>query len=269
MLFKQWNDFSEPRHHMDAPLEDDEDFESLQLATLPEVKLEQPIVFSKYKRIIITTKVFRSLFSSKLAHANQVSKFQIQWHTKGKDHLMYREDFQVQEDNSSKSESRLLEFPVEQIDSESLFVSVAEDFLHVPPIALNLLSKEIAKLCAAPLDILLIGSSDRIEEIKQVGFPTTEQRYGLPGLNPPEFLTNFTASIMTQLISNKVHFHGYVAPSEGPSGYEKLSMETMDQLIDLCWSESRGSNREMYVKECHRNWKLNGTAMGAQSGLYL
>ncbi|SCU89245.1 LADA_0E14422g1_1 [Lachancea dasiensis] len=269
MLFKQWNVYSEPRHHLDTLLEDTSDRESLQVAPLPTIKLITPIDTSIYKKIIITTKLFRSLFSRHADRATQVSCFQIGWQTKGKEHVLYREDFQVQEDNTSQTESHILEFPVLQFDEETLFLSVAEDILHVPPVAANLLSREVAKLCAAPLDVLVVGASDRIEEVKYVGYPTADSNHNLPIFNPPEFLTNFTASIMTQLILNKVEFRGYIAPSEGPSGYEKLTMETMDTLIDLTWFELGSGDRDAYVKECHRNWRLNGTAMGAQTGLYL
>lgn len=267
MLFKQWNEYSEPRHHLDAPLEENTDLDSLQPAPLPEVMLEKPIDTAGFKRAFIITNIFRSLFEDRLARAEQISSFVVAWQTKGREQHLYREDYQTQEDSRSTDETKRLEFPVHKLDDGTLFICVREDFLHVPPISINLLSREIAKLCGG-LEVLLFGSSDRLERVKYVGFPGNVGK-GLPLLTPPELITNFTASIMTQLLSNKVRFDGYVAPSEGPSGYEKLSMETMDLLIDLCWSEVRFGNREDYVKSCHRNWRLNGTVMGAQTGLYL
>ncbi|SCU81468.1 LAME_0B07228g1_1 [Lachancea meyersii CBS 8951] len=269
MLFKQWNDYSEPRHHIDAPLDNNEDLGSLQLEPLPDVELVGGLDISSYKKVILTTKVFRSLFPGNLAHASEVSKFRVSWKTKSSEHALYREDFQLREDSLRKSDAKVLEIPVLQINPETLVISVAEDFLHVPPIALNLLSKQIAQLFSTPLEILVLGASDRIEQVKTVSYPSDEAKNGLCVLVPPEFLTNFIASAMTQLILQKIPFRGYIAPSEGPSGYEKLSLDAMDTLIDQCWSELASGDRDTYFKECHRNWRLNGTAMGAQAGLYL
>lgn len=252
---------------MDAPLGEIFDSNSLQLAPLPEVRLTEPLKSNSFKRVFIITEIFRSLFVGKLAHAEQISTFEVKWQTKGREQHLYREDFQVQEDCTKENESCGLSIPVLKIDEDTFLLCVAEDFLHVPPIVGNLLSQEMAKLCR-DLRVLVIGTSDRIEEVKYVG-SAQNGRNGVPPLTPPELITSFTASITTQLLLCKVPFDGYVAPSEGPSGYEKLSMETMDKLIDLCWSEISTGNRDEYVKETHRNWRLHGTSTGTQTGLYL
>ncbi|CEP62587.1 Pba1p LALA0_S05e08944g [Lachancea lanzarotensis] len=269
MLFKQWNDFTEPRHHIDAPLDDNEDLGSLKYEALPKVELVKDLDISAYKRAIITTKVFRSLFPGNLNNGTIVSTFRITWSIGNKEESLYRDDFQLREESLRKGNEKVLEFPVIQIDSETVVISVAEDFMHVPPIALNLLSQQIAKLFSKPLDIIVLGASDRIEEVKNLAFKTSKPKNDLNSLIPPEFLTNFIASVVTQLVLGNIPFRGFIAPSEGPSGYEKLSLEAMDTLIVKCWSEFALGDKDTYFKECHRNWKLNGTAMGAHAGLYL
>ncbi|SCU99367.1 LAFA_0G23618g1_1 [Lachancea sp. 'fantastica'] len=269
MLFKQWNDYTEPRHHIDAPLDEIEDLGSLKVEPLPKVELLGELDISAYKRAIITTKVFRSLFPGNLSNGKKVSTFRISWNIRNREDTMYREDFQLREESSRKGDAKVLEIPVVQLDRETLVISVAEDFMHVPPIALNLLSKQISQLFSKSLDIVVLGSSDRIEEVKSVAFLNGEPQTELHSLVPPEFLTNFIASLVTQLVLGKIPFRGYIAPSEGPSGYEKLSLEAMDTLIVKCWSEFALADRDAYFKECHRNWRLNGTAMGAHAGLYL
>ncbi|SCU93540.1 LAMI_0E14730g1_1 [Lachancea mirantina] len=266
MLFKQWNNFTEPRHHLDAPIDERDELDSLKIEPFPQVSLAKSIDFSDFKRLIIVGKTLEPLFPRNLVARREVSGFKITWHTEINESQKFREDFQSEEIAGSMRAEHTLELPIESFGQDSLILCIHENFLRVSPIVWNILGFEIAKYCSG-LELLVLGTADTIQEIKSLGLPAYDAN--LPTLIPPEFITSFTASILTQLIVLKVPFQALIAPSEGPSGFEKLRLTTMDQLIDLCWPLSQTHARDDYAKACHRHWKLNGTAMGAQAGLYV
>lgn len=223
-----------------------------------------------FRKVVVISKTLEPLFPKRLIKLEHIASFQGTWQTNTTEEFRYREDFQAEEAATSKKTERSIEFPMQKLDNNTLLLCVEENFLHVPPIVWNILSREIVAKCST-LQFLVIGTTDRIGEVKSIGAPGSCPfgQEDLPPLAPPEFITNFTASLIDQLIASHMKFSGFVAPSEGPSGFEKLSLETMDKLIDLCWPIVNHLSRDSYVTECHRCWRLNGTAMGAQTGLYL
>lgn len=146
----------------------------------------------------------------------------------------------------------------------TLLISVKENFLKTSPIFLNQIAKSVVcKLAQGAFEgeVVVLGTSDQITELKPVSDKETT-------LNPPEFVTSFVGAVITQLIEKSLPFQGLIAPSEGPVGFEKLNLVTMEELITLChqWVDS---NKEIYRNECYRRWRLDGAALGAQSGLYI
>lgn len=147
---------------------------------------------------------------------------------------------------------------------DTLLISLKENFLKVSPIFLNRISNELLKLfqnLEKKTSIVILGTSDQISELKPISNTSCT-------LQPPEFVTGFVGSILTQLVAHSMPFNGLVAPSEGPVGFEKLTLETMENLVEVCcqWVPV---NVLGYADECYRRWRLDGGASGAQSGLYI
>lgn len=149
---------------------------------------------------------------------------------------------------------------------DTLVISLKENFLKDSPIFTNIIAEQIVRELASSgtasgIEVVVLGTSDQVTEMKRVDDSFTT-------LNPPEFLTGFAGAILTQLIDRHIPFQGIIAPSEGPIGYEKLNLVTMQELVNLClrWVTV---DREIYKNECYRRWRLDGAAIGAQSGLYI
>lgn len=296
--FKQWNELAEPRHELDSPIISTNE-ESLQVFPLPVVEIPE-IDFNKYKKIIITTKVMNPLF-----HSSQFNKPTIigtiktmltvprKLLNKSQDLLQigggemissshswnYNENFPNQfdpeldaastkDDNGDKIIS--FQFPIIELsNNKSLLISIDENFLKFSPIFANIIAQQLAtNLSLFPNEIIVLGASDKIYDSKILTLDSCT-------LQPPEFITGTCASVIHYLIQLKiVNFKAYLVPSEGPIGFEKLSITSMDELIDLSIQEwVNESNTKIDIKsyrdECHRNWKLDGAAMSTQSGLYI
>ena len=150
-----------------------------------------------------------------------------------------------------------------------LLIPIEENFLKISPIFTNMIAERLTKrLLNYPNEIIILGTSDRIYKYKEISLNSCT-------LQPPEFLTGICASLIHNLINlNMKNFKGHFVPSEGPTGFEKLSITSMDTLIDISineWIPVIGTELDIknYRDECHRNWKLDGAAMSTQSGLYI
>lgn len=247
-------------------------YESLQKTPLPTVILTEPIDISQFNQIVLCTKVLRPLFPSTICPTTTISEFQVTIPPqptaikKAHGSSYGDEDYEQESLSDKKPEEITVSFQVEKF-KDILFICIEENFLHVSPIAWNLLSQQIIRLCKSKntLQTIVLGTSDRITTLKSVG-----STLGLPDLEPPEFVTNCTASLITTLILHDLPFKSLIAPSEGPSGFEKLSLVSMDQLAESCFELVKPvENVSSYIEECHRAWRLQGTAMGAQTGLYI
>lgn len=170
-----------------------------------------------------------------------------------------------EEVEQDRSRSFRLSTPVVAFD-DTLIITLKENFLKNSPIFTNIIAQQIVRelvSCGASndLDVIVLGTSDQVTEMKTVNDKLTT-------LNPPEFITGFVGAVLTQLIGSQIPFQGIIAPSEGPIGYEKLNLVTMQELVNLC-QQWVTIDQETYKNECYRRWRLEGAAMGAQSGLYI
>lgn len=148
--------------------------------------------------------------------------------------------------------------------SDTLLIIVKENFLKVSPIVVNQVSKELVKLLSrtnSNVSIIVLGTSDQLLELKPISNTFCS-------LQPPEFVTGFVGSVLSQLVTASLPFEGFIAPSEGPVGFEKMTLETMENLVEAFnkWIPVGVLN---YADECYRRWRLDGCASGAQSGLYI
>lgn len=169
---------------------------------------------------------------------------------------------EVEPTEDTKEKVYELKFPVVSIGDELLLVSIDENFLNVSPVFSNKISEKLVDSLSKDIEVVLIGCSDRIHELKV----TTEK---VCTLQPPEFITGFIGSLANYLLrKSDISFSAIIAPSEGPQGFEKLSISTMDSLIQLC-SEFISLDHKLYSAEVYRRWKRDGRASGAQTGLYL
>lgn len=217
-----------------------------------------------------------SLFPGELLNINKVGDLKATMSSDSKsfapEHPMHSWDFaenfpnQIDPDTEEQEGGNLvtLTTPIIAFD-EALLISLKENFLKVSPIFSNLIAIELVKLFLNSdnkgLDIIVLGTSDQITEVKSISETTST-------LQPPEFITGFIGATLTQLITNNVPFQGIIAPSEGPIGFEKLTLITMEEMIGIC-SQWSSADREKYKEECYRRWRLNGAAIGTQSGLYI
>lgn len=145
---------------------------------------------------------------------------------------------------------------------DSLLIAVKENFLKVSPITYNFIAQVLlSAINGTNHELRVLGTSDRITELKFISNLRSD-------LQPPEFVTGFIGSILTQLTVKNIPFQGFIAPSEGAIGFEKMSMNTMPELIDVCgqWTDA---NSDKYRSECYRHWRLDNGAAGSLSGLYV
>lgn len=266
---------AEPRHQLDSPVGiADED--TLQSSDLPQVSLPS-IDFRQYRRLVLSSAIMNPLFPEKLLNLSQVGDIEaildISTPKNTEDHPLHSWDFDENFPNEldpdqmvqEASRSFKLSTPVVAFD-DTLVISLKENFLKDSPIFTNVIAREIVNQLSScgelsNIDVVVLGTSDQITEMKVVNDKSTS-------LNPPEFLTGFVGAILTRLIGSGISFQGIMAPSEGPIGYEKLNLVTMQELIGVChrWVNV---DEEIYKNECYRRWRLDGAALGAQSGMYI
>ncbi|QLL31663.1 hypothetical protein HG536_0B05280 [Torulaspora globosa] len=275
MLFKQWNEIAEPRHQLDSPV-GIADEGTLQPSALPKVTL--PVIdFKRYRRVVLSSAIMNPLFPERLLKLACVGDMEatldITTINTTEDHAVHSWSFDENFPNEmdperaeqEKSRSFRVSTPIVAFD-DTLIISLKENFLKDSPIFTNIIAEQIVRelaSCGAPsgIEVVVLGTSDQVAEMKRVDDSSTT-------LNPPEFVTGFAGAVLTQLIGCRIPFQGIIAPSEGPIGYEKLNLVTMQELVNLChqWVTV---DREVYKNECYRRWRLEGAAIGAQSGLYI
>ncbi|CCK68702.1 Pba1p KNAG_0B02600 [Huiozyma naganishii CBS 8797] len=279
MLFKHWNEFVEPRHHLDAPVMVPNQ-ESLQALPLPTVTVPAGFDWGKVRDCDPDHKIMNPLFNTSHTHAmtrgELVTSLQLnesvvsQAATELSQHWDYRENFPNEFDPASDTredtKSIVLRLPIVELNGmNTLLISVDENFLKVSPIFTNVVARKLRTLLNTQTKILLVGSSDKIYSTKMVSLNECT-------LQPPEFITGFLGGMIDELVKNRFsNFKGFIVQSEGPTGFEKLSLESMDELIDFIideWS-SYNINADAFRENCHKLWKLDGAAMSAQSGLYI
>ncbi|QLQ79177.1 hypothetical protein HG537_0B05240 [Torulaspora globosa] len=275
MLFKQWNEIAEPRHQLDSPV-GIADEGSLQACALPKVSF--PVIdFKMYRRIVLSSAVMNPLFPERLLKLTNIGDMEatLEITTVGSTEdgaihsWSFDENFpnEMDPERAQPEETRSFKVstPIVSFD-DTLIISLKENFLKDSPIFTNIIAERIVRELASygasnDIDVVVLGTSDQVTEMKQVDHDSTT-------LNPPEFVTGFAGAILTQLIGCCIPFQGIIAPSEGPIGYEKLNLVTMQELVNLChqWVTV---DRDVYKNECYRRWRLEGAAIGAQSGLYI
>ncbi|CAR28778.1 hypothetical protein ZYGR_0U01370 [Zygosaccharomyces rouxii] len=272
MLFKQWNEIAEPRHHLDSPLAVGIDDESLQKGSLPLVELPN-INWNKFHKIFLTTGIMDPLFPKELLGVMKLGDIRTtltidrnQQHENGEYSWNFEENFPNEvnlnggQDNDD-GQSLTFVTTVEAF-GDCLLVGVKENFLKVSPIIYNRIAQVLLSVFdGTHHELKVLGTSDRITELKSISHLRSD-------LQPPEFVTGFIGSILTQLTVKNIPFEGFIAPSEGAIGFEKMSMNTMPELIDICGQWING-NSEKYRSECYRHWRLDSGAVGSLSGLYV
>lgn len=271
MLFKQWNEVDEPRHHLDSPTAFGNE-DSLQEASLPVLEFPQ-IYWSHYTKVFFTTAIMEPLFPKTLLNTKKLGDIKAVLTLNGNppkadSHSWnFEENFPNELNPEERISSTSFTFltPVVAF-GDTLLIMVKENFLKVSPIIYNQLANELVSgiICGAQAqeqELRVLGTSDRITELKSISDKRSD-------LRPPEFVTGFVGSILTQLIVNRLPFQGLIAPSEGATGFEKMSMETVPELIDIC-SEWIALDLDNYKAECYRQCRRDGAATGSLSGLYI
>lgn len=270
--FKQWNELSEPRNHLDAPNLVN-NTESLQLLPLPDVHIPDELFEGgNVKRVILTTKTMDTFFLldktmkvKKLADITCSLEIPKNLQTHEATHTWdFGENFPNEVEPLEDEEQRTfsLRFPIYLLEDQTLYVSIDENFLTVSPIFTAQISDVISKKLNRGHEIVILGCSDRIEDTKIC----TNNNCSLV---PPEFVTGFLGSLMSDLTkTNDQLFTAAIFPSEGLQGFEKLSSTTVDSIIDFC-SQLVSTDKSRYTEECYKRWKRNASSNGAQSGLYL
>jgi len=276
LKFKQWNDLPEPKHLLDLP-EISKNLQSLEVCPVPKVEFPQDLDVSQYSTAVITTKIMNPLFPKNLLQLTSIGEIKTTLTVKspslpqssGKHSWNYDENFPNEVDPDQKNDTADetvygFSFPIYSFGKTLLF-SMEENFISISPIFGNMISRSIiSQLAQFSPDIIVIGTSDKIASMKVM----TENECTL---QPPEFITGFIGSVLTQLIvgpSKGLKFKCLVAPSEGPNGFEKLSLSDMGSLVDLC-GQWLGFEPSRYSEECYRLWRCDSAAIGAQSGLYI
>ncbi|CAI4035115.1 hypothetical protein SMKI_12G2550 [Saccharomyces mikatae IFO 1815] len=276
MLFKQWNEIPEPRHLLDFP-EISKNLHSLEACPVPKVELPQDLDVSQYSTVVITTKIMNPLFPKNLLQLIAVGKIETTLtvvnsgsvQSTGDHSWNFDENFPNEVDpvprGAMSDETKYdFSFPIYSFGKTLLF-SIEENFLSISPIFGNMISRCIvSRLVESSPEIIVIGTSDKIANMKVM---TKDEC----SLKPPEFITGFIGSVLTQLVGgvNKgMKFKCLVVPSEGPNGYEKLSLSDMGSLVSLC-GQWLGFDHSSYHEECYRLWRCDSAAIGAQSGLYI
>lgn len=279
MLFKQWNELSTPRHELDYPILSSKE-ESLQSLPLPTIELPSDLDLNKYDTLYITTKVMHPLFPTKFLQMRDIGSINMSLAFKenssgieGNYSWNFNENFPNEFDpaqnNGNDEEIRKsfsFEFPIMYIpNNNSLLISIDENFLKLSPIFDNVLAKKLSSILNDKINTLIIGTSDKIMSTKNISKDQCD-------LNPPEFVSGFIGALISNIIADQStsKFTGINIPSEGPTGFEKISLETMSELVHIFmdqWNDSIDKKR--YYEECNKFWRFDGSAMSTQSGLYI
>ncbi|SMN19875.1 similar to Saccharomyces cerevisiae YLR199C PBA1 Protein involved in 20S proteasome assembly [Maudiozyma saulgeensis] len=276
MLFKQWNELSIPRHELDYPILTSKE-ESLQSLPLPTVSIPINLNLKDYDAVYITTKLMNPLFPKKFLNIKEVGsiKMALSFEETGLNEGNYSWNFNEnfpeefdpasQEENEEIKKSFSFEFPLFHIpNNNSLLISIDENFLKLSPIFDNVLAKELANLLVDCKYIFVIGTSDRVMDSKSI-------TCSVCNLNPPEFVSGFIGSLISNLAIQPVsNFSSIIVPSEGPTGFEKISLETMNELVHTFMDQWNNEiDTQKYYEECNKYWRFDGSAMSTQSGLYI
>ena len=279
MLFKQWNELSTPRHELDYPILSSKE-ESLQSLPLPIVELPSDLNLNNYETLYITTKVMHPLFPKKFLQLKDIGSIKMsltfEENNNGNEckySWNFNENFPNEFDPAPKSENNeeirksfSFEFPIMHIpNNNSLLISIDENFLKLSPIFDNILAKKLSSILNDKMKTLIIGTSDKIMNTKNISKEYCD-------LNPPEFVSGFIGALISDIIAEQStsNFESIIIPSEGPTGFEKISLETMNELVHIFmdqWNES--IDKKKYYEECNRFWRFDGSAMSTQSGLYI
>lgn len=248
------------------------DEESLQNGAVPVVELPN-IDWNNFHKIFLTTGIMDPLFPKELLNVVKLGEIKTSLRldrnptdSSGGYSWNFEENFPNEIDLNGvqdNDDSKVLTFVTEvEAFGDCLLIAVKENFLKVSPIIYN----RIAQVLLSVIDgkrheLRILGTSDRISELKFISNLRSD-------LQPPEFVTGFIGSILTQLTISNIPFQGFIAPSEGAVGFEKMSMNTMPELIDIC-GQWTGANSEKYRSKCYRHWRLDSGAAGSLSGLYV
>ena len=225
----------------------------------------------------MTTKIMKPLFPIKFLTAKEIGsvKMTLKISSSGEGSLEHSWNFNenfpdefdpaIRTDEITSERSYAFEFPIHAIpNNNSALLVVDENFLNLSPIFDNVLAKKLISVLSQNSRVFVLGTSDRISGIKRLESVDST-------LSPPEFIGGFIGRLFSNLILNdSVNFNSIVVPSEGPTGFEKISQESMDELLSTMsaeWSTDIDSNA--YTEECRRCWRYDGAAMSTQSGLYI
>lgn len=245
---------------------------------LPEVSFPE-LDLKKYKRVVITSKIMNPLFPSKFLSLTKLGDIVSQLKIDEKNPIPlnnkyswdYEENFPNEiditliDDTTENNQRFRFSSPIMAFN-DVLVICIEENFIKMSPIFSNVIAEKIIEYllvnCASDIEFIALGTSDRVSSLKTVSKTTCT-------LEAPEFVTGFCGSVLTQLIIKEIPFFtGTIAPSEGPVGFEKMTLEVMEELIGFSRTIFSINSKE-YSDECHRLWKLDGAAIGAQSGLYI
>lgn len=149
-----------------------------------------------------------------------------------------------------------VEFNIWKVE-DTIIILIDENEIKYPTILTNFLTKSLASLIKHIPDIVVLINSDRVSELKK-----------LKDLVPPEFVAGSISNLIINLPDEKLNV--LVVPSEGPVGFEKYNINTVDGLLDemsqlLC---SYPAQTSFYIHESMKLWKLDGCT-STQGGLYL
>jgi len=251
--------------------------ESLQSLPLPTVTLPTELDLKDYDIVYITTKVMNPLFPKKFLNIKEIGSirmalsFEESGLSEGSYSWNFNENFPnefdpaTNEKNEENQKSFSFEFPLFYIpNNNSLLISIDENFLKLSPIFDNILAKKLASLLSDCKKTFVIGASDRIMNSKAITASVCD-------LNPPEFVSGFIGSLISNAAVRSVsNFSSIIVPSEGPTGFEKISLETMNVLVHALMNQwNSGIDTQKYYEECNKYWRFDGSAMSTQSGLYI
>lgn len=248
------------------------DEDSLQKCSLPVVELPN-IDWNKFHKIFLVTGIMDPLFPKELLKVVKLGEIRTtltldrnQVHDNGEYSWNFEENFPNEVNlngGQDDGEDKLVTFVTTVAAfGDCLFIAVKENFLKVSPIVYNRIAQVLLSVIdSTHHELKVLGTSDRITELKLISNLRSD-------LQPPEFVTGFIGSVLTQLTVKNIPFQGFIAPSEGAIGFEKMSMNTMPELIDIC-SQWIDISSEKYRSECYRHWRLDSGAAGSLSGLYV
>lgn len=253
-----------------------QDENTIQELPLPTVIL--PSINSQdIKKVIVTSKVLKPLFPDELLSLQTIGDLEVNLSftapansNNTSYNWEYEENFPEEFDPSNNSNGTSLKtynfkFPVIKFQ-DTLIFSIDENFLQISPIFSTVIALKLSEYITSlkNVELYVMGVSDKVTDIR-----TFDQDKCT--LIPPELVVGFIGAFLSDITLKKLPFKCLVAPSEGPLGFEKLTLATMEQLVRR--SEKLISSANITTKEyetaCNRHWRLSGTTIGAQAGLYI